>query len=864
MVMTFLPYHTTPIFTTLLSILPKNLPPALKFLHPYVQSLANPPRHTITYAAAHNKSFFVGMNARVLEVSRLGYHYPALTSFWAATITEAVAAMLDQSRHGRREIQRQSQEDVVLRVMPTLNDGLGLKKIPDLQVGCYMVITVLVTKSALSDEVLAALMDAVASGLSQTDHAGLVCLAALAQQTESAVLSKGVLNALLEVENLDHTFKMLKSQYSVEKLAVGAVLGIIEGLVKVQDMRPINLIRSMMEADLMDESSMVVAIASITSIIQSGKLGPKKGSSLYGSLVDLLQCLTDKEKVRNATEGIIGNSEDDMHLRLQNTIHRDKNLLGGHKDSELERVHAPSTNESFEDAVRRIPTPTAHEINFLSHSESSVFDRLASAFVMASSQPLSSSSTSLNGFSDLPILGKSLMMTKPSYLSFFVRVWCSPYPDVSRAKAIDTVSECFRSTRLVKDVQTLLPYIIYGLGDSSPLVRRASANLLTILHSVYWEDEKEKRHPNVAIFSQERIYGQARQCSEAVWLSTEEATRFMGQVLAPSLEECMLDSTHISQHLSDILNGSKISRSAHTGQKDLKTSSRQAFFAFLCSHVVNTPILSMKFRVLKILNQIEKVGSLHRTKTLHPLLSESMDKSKVQCEELCNRYQISQGQFHDQLVGIVSPTDRDGIRALQSIIEAGKGSDMPLLLLAAHKRIRVIWSSLKPDLQLTLANLLLELAVEDMKGNMEETQKAESILTLQTVSLSTSVLQHFVENLLILPNVRESSSSSKRRRTNRGHKAISSHNDPQSLRFVKRIAFVLELIEDCNAGEHPQLLKGLFHAMGVLQLLKDHSGADLGYLEVLTMGNILSIVEGLGVNLPLSTYFCDPIRQAYK
>lgn len=848
MVFTFLPYHTTPIFPTLLSILPRNLPPALRFLHPYVQSLANPPRHTIIYTATHNKPFFVGINARVLEVSRLGYHYPALISFWAATITEAVAAMLDQSRNGRREIQRQSQEDVVLRIMPTLNDGMCLEKVPDLQIGCYMVLTVVITKAALRDEVLAALMDAVASGLSQTNHASLICLAALAQQKASAVLSKRVLKALLKIENLDHTFLMLKSQYKVAKLALGTVLGILGGVGNPQDTSRISLVRSMIEADLMDESSMAVAIASLISVTRPGNLEQKQDSGLQSSLMDLLQCLTEKEKVGEIIQANTSSPKKDIDVRLQKAIRRDGLLLEGHEKSELVNLHTPSMTESFEDAVRRIPTGTAHEISFLSHSDSYVFDNLASAFVLASSTSLSSSS-SLKQFSDLPVLRKSLMMTEPLYLSFFVRVWCGPYPDAARATAIDTVSECVRSPRLVKDMQILLPYIIYGLADPSLIVRRASTNLLSTLLPVYCTDEKEKRCPNLAMFEQEQIYGQAKGSSETIWLSTEEATRFINQVLAPSLEECILDSNHISHHLWDSLAGRKTSRSTKIAQKDLRTSLRQAFFAFLCSHVVNTPILSMKFRLLKILNQFEKVGILPRTEALLPLLSENMGKNRLQCEKLCKRYQISQEQFYDELVGIVSPMDRDSIRILQSIIEAGKGSDIPLLLLAAYKRVRVIWSSLTPDVQLTLANLLLELAVEDTPPNEGEILRDESILTLQTVSLSTIILQHFIENLSVLPkNIRENSSSSKRRRTSRGHTTISSDDDLQSFDLVlKRFAFVLELVENCNPWEHPQLLKGLFQTLEGLQQLKDRSGSDLGYLEVLTMGNILSIVERLEV-----------------
>ena len=829
-------------------MIPGDLPPALRFLRPYIQSLANPPRHTIVHSAIHNKSFFVAMNEHLLDVSRVGYHYPALFSFWAAIITEAVAAMLDQSRSGRREIQRQSQEDVMLRILPTLNDGMSLGNVPDLQVGCYMILTVLTTKSALRDEVLAALMDAVASGLSQTNHRGLICLAALAQQKESAVLSKRVLKALLKIEKLDHALLMLKPQYNVENLALGTVLGIVEGFGNAQDTLQISLARSMIEADLMDESSMAIAITSIMSIMHTGNLEQKQQPNLQSSLIDLLQCLTKKENVRKFIEESTGGPEKGIDRRLEDAMHRGKSLLEGRQESQSDNGHTPSSTESFEHAVAQIPTRMAHEISFLSYSESCLFDSLASAFVLASSPSFSTSISSLKRFSDLPVLQKPLMMSEPLYLSFFVRVWCSPYQDVARAAAIDAVSECLRSSRLVEDVQFLLPYIIFGLADYSLIVRRASVNLLIVLLPAYRYDETEKQRPNLAIFGREQIYGQTKQPSEVVWLSIEETARCINQVLAPRVEEYILDSNYISQHLSNILNGSKISTGAQFVHKDLKTSLRQSLFAFLCSHVVNTPIFSVKFRLLEILNKVEKVGVLSRSKALLPMLSESMNNSKLEFEGLCNRYQISPEGFHEQLVGIVSPLDRDGTRVLQSIIETGKDSDSPLLLLAAYKRIRAIWSSLKPDLQLTLAKILLELAVEDLQPNEGETQRAESILTLQTISLSTVILQHFIENLSALPNNMRERLSSKRRRTSHGHATISSDDDSKIfVFFLKRFAFILELVEAHSPREHSQLLKGLFQAMGELQQLKTLSGTDLGYLEVLTMESILSIVKRLEV-----------------
>ena len=850
MVLTFLPYHTTPLFPTLLSILPGNLPPALKFLHPYIQSLANPPRHAIVYTASHNQFFFAAMNARVIEISRLGYHYTALLSFWAATITEAVATMLDQIRSGRQEVQRQSQEDVLLRVMPTLSDGMHLVKVPDLQIGCYMILTVMVTKVALEDEVLVSLMDAVTLGLTQTKPAGLICLAALAQQREVAVLPKRVLKALIKTERLEDEFTILKSQYKIDKLVLAVVLSILEGIGQPQDGFSISLVRSLIEADLMVEQYVSVAIATIISMAQTRQSKGKQEHDLQSSLIDLLLRLSEKKSFQRMIQDTINSPGTDLDVRLRKAINLDEHSLNEVGLENPERVNISLATESFQDVVNRIPIQTAYEISFLSHSDSYVFDSLANAFILASS-----SSKDMEVFSDLPVLRKSLIMTEPLYLSFFVRIWCSSYPAAACTAAVNTVSKCFGSQRLVTDVQILIPYILHGLADSSLDVRRASANLVTTLNSAYSKEGKEKKLIMESILGQGQIYGQEKPSRELVWLSTEEAAKFIKEILVPSLEECVLDNHHISQCLSAIFNSTKHKRNPQSLYKELKTSLRQTFFNFLCSHVINTPMYSVKFRLLQLLNQIEKVGNLSRTKTLLPVLVASRQKSTTEWEELSSRYQISLPQFFNQLVAIVLPIDRDGIHILQAIIQ-GETLDSSLLILAAHQRIRVLWPSLKSDLQETLANVLLELAVVDPKRNNEQMQRDESIITLRTVPLLTTILQLFLENIsAVSETVQHKSDTSKRRRTSHGHAFISSTHDLHKFGLtIKRLAFVLELIEACNIEEQSPLLKGLFQVMTDLQELRDHSNTDLAYLQVLAMDSILSIIKKFEVRFHIKIY----------
>lgn len=840
--MTFLPYHSAPIFRTLLAILPVTLLSELRFLHPYIQSLQNPPRHTIVYTATNNKAFFARFNVHFLEVCKLGYSYPALIVFWASTVTEALAAVLDQSRSGRPEAQRQNQENMVFRVIPVLNAGLSLQDNPDLHVGCYMILTVLVKKCALEDKVLAALLEATAFGLAQTKSAGLICLAVTAEQQAEVHLPKSVLNALLKLETLDSDLRLLKLDlYNVEKLVLGIILGIVDELSVAQDACCERLARVLIEADLLDESNLSIAITYIISATQNGYPGTKQVLNVQASLMDLLLCLSEKETVRPILK-----ASPKLDMRIREAMNLDERALDReHVESALEPEDRSYKYVSFENAMSRIPVQTTLDISFLSHSDSFIFDNLARAFLSAFQ-----SSANLKTFCDLSLLGKSLSMSKPLYFSFFVRIWCSHFSTAARAAAIAIVSEGLRGQGLVTDPQFLIPYIIYGLADSSHSVRSASANLVMTLSFYYGESKgKENKQSNHSVLGQGEVYGQGCQSSEVVWLSWKEVTKILKEILEPSLEECLLDANHIFRYLPNLLNGAAQKTSGTDNpRKKTKTLIRQAAFAFLCSHVVSTPVFRVKFLLLKILNEVENVGTLCRTKALLPLLSEYTLSNTVEIEVLCNKHSISLPQFLDRLVGIVSPSDSDGVHILESILTKNKETGSLLLLDAAHQRIRGIWPSLNSTMQLALASSLLEVAVDDTDESGDESWRNEYRLTLMSVSLSTSILQSFLESLSFMPSNSTEPSSSKRKRGARYAGTTIFTQDPKSFRrSIRNFTFVMELIEVSQAEKHPQLLRGLFQVMSNLQQLKDHSGMDMGYLEVLVMGNISPIVKRLEV-----------------
>src|ERR1700722_9502959 len=203
LLLTFLPYHMIPIFLNLLEIRPEELTPTFKVLYPYKRSLINPPRHPLVHSATTNKLFCSALNQYVLQVCRQQTDHHALLAFWAGVMTEALTSMLESSRSGRRDIERRNHEDILLRFLPVLKDGLGMKKASELVIGCYMLTVVLAKMTALEMKVLDSLMEAVAGAWTQEAiSSGIICLSILAQQKNDVRLPKRVTRAVLRLENV--------------------------------------------------------------------------------------------------------------------------------------------------------------------------------------------------------------------------------------------------------------------------------------------------------------------------------------------------------------------------------------------------------------------------------------------------------------------------------------------------------------------------------------------------------------------------------------------------------------------------------------------------------------------------------------
>ncbi|KAL8943210.1 MAG: hypothetical protein Q9216_001198 [Gyalolechia sp. 2 TL-2023] len=809
-------------------------PAAFKFLQPYIKLPTGPPRHTIVYTLAHNQDLFNLFSIFTLKVCQCEQQYPALLSFWSSVTSEAVSLMLDQSRIGRLELQKQNQEDVLRRIMPSLAEGLAVRQGHELRSGCYMILTIVVSKCNLSEELLAAMMDMVVYRWHGVTHAGLICLGILCQQKQSLKLPKKTFRALIAVENLVDDLVWLSNQYIIEKLVLGLVLGLLKGLGRAGDADRLRMIRVLLEADLMQSSLVTAAVSPILHLSQGTKLQPQDEFDTQSALTDLILCLADSESIgpiiRLAFEDLDDETRQSCSDLLRNSGVYKNESKPFDTDIEMRDVGNFPVTAKFEALVTQIPTQTAFEMSLLTHADSYVLGSLLDAFEAACR-----SQKYLDAFSELSVLRRPLAMIEPLYISFFIRVWCGHYPPSVRVSAITALSDSFAAEELLTDIQVLLPYILYALADPSPLIRRGAATLVLTLASFYREaDSQGGDHSKFPILGKGQIYGQGKESEEIAWLPWQVVVSFIQGWLVPQLEEFRLDADQVGRSVVDSLSAPAEQREVENGSQKFPKSFRASILSWLCSHVVNTPLFAVKERFLPMLTHIPQTGDVAIVALLTPMLAATINQGQQHLERSCKKEHIEAPQYIDLVMAIATPNDKESIKLLQACVNSPQATAEPLLYVAAFRRLRNIWSLLRPQMQVALGKNMLEIAMSDSNSHEARSKHREAMATLRNVRLSADTLQEFLQDSL---------SSSDSRRTGIAKRRRTASSPQISGDGTRKLCFILELVESSAAEAGSTLLRSLFKVMSDLQEYKHFSGMELHYLQLLAMSSVRSILE---------------------
>lgn len=827
-----------------MSILPANIPEHYRFLHPYIRSLTAPQRHAIVQAATTHMQLASTLNTYVLRVSSANQHSSALLRFWASIISEAVAGMLDKSRSGRKGVQQQNEQDIMLRLLPTLNQGLAMKKVPELRVGCYILLAVMASKGGLDDKLITAMMEAVALGWTEeTVVPGLECLAVLARHRGAKQLTKRLTKELLKVEGLVSLLVELSKQGMGEKLVNGLCIALVERVKTHGDTSGLPIVVQAIENRLTNDSQTTILVKALLlaayEINDSTDATGEVRTRLASFLVSISQLAGP---VGLLVRDVLKDTEidiDELEMRLHATIRQAELPADPSKDVKMEDVSSVQNEPNFSAMLAKIPTRTATETSFLAHHTSHIYPELCQAFIASTPN-----AANLQLFDQSPILRRDSAQEDSLYLSFYAKTWCGPYPVLARALALQMTTLWVSESKTASiDIQGILPYVISALADSASKVRRAAAELLIACEKLYPDSADAKKvAKQYKQWGLTDIYGLGKSTDDVRWLSLDIVVRFLREMLVPALEECVLDPKHVEILFQKSLNSSNSADSPKKPDaKKLPKAARAAILSFLASHATQTPLYLVKLRLLAALNQVR---SADRTKALLPVLRHWASLSPADVLKYCHQEKLESSLFDEQALLSIIANDEEGLQFLMDVVRGEIAADRPEFVASVFQRLRFIWPSLHSSTQLKTAQNLLELSQSSENGASQKNASEAATGLLRTVTLSTDILLEFLDQLPTAANLIEQPPAAKRRKTSLGEADRLLPQDSQILTTaIKKINFVLQLVDSAGAENHPELMRSLFNTLAELQHFKSQVSSELAYLQGLVLGGLLSILK---------------------
>ena len=841
LILTFLPYHTLPVFTTLLSIVPKKLSPATKFLHPYIESLASPPRHVIAYAATNNAAFFMAWNNYVLKSCRDKSFSPTMIAYWATTMTEAVTGQLDQIASVRREAQRQREEDILLRILPVLSKGLSMKSVPDVRVGCYMILSVLASRTNLDDRVLVGLVEAVLSGgTKETSHAELICVAVLVQQRAGSDLPLPVFEKFMSINSLVDDLVAMSERYQVSNLALSLASGLVQRTESGELPGHQNLIHVCIQNHLLTDqqsSALVIKMISVAGAIRASS-SEYRASMVYLANVmkDLLASESTRPTVHNALE------KKNMKLGEIESLFRTKLLPSdaantmAMEDLESRMPVADLVEASYRSLKAVIPAQIDSESSLLCDSNLHLFDQLAATFVSASKER-----ADVDDFMKFLAFQESKVAKKVLSLTFFTRFWCSSFPSPMKAAACSHFSESLEAGGTRLDVQYVVPYIFCALSDQSGNVRSTAIQTLLYVAGHCRPSEKATIAP---ILGKDNLYGPGK-TTNVSWLSPQDLTTLLNEVLLPNLEECALDPSHIFKVLRDTLQKTLKVSSANDNSKARKSSFRASVLRFITSHAIETPLYSVRHTWLRMLEGVSKAGGVSKTQALLPLLSAHMEEKESDFTQRCKQDHLDHWQYARRLVKIVSPSDLEANQFLQKYLSGNNFEPSQPLETALFQHVRDSWDMMKPDIESSWASILFNMGILKSSEPNDRGRAESAHETLMNVALSVDSIIDCLDQLpRMTVDTDRQSPSLKRRKTSNGVVENRLHLDEKELsNRLRQSTTVLELIEGAKHGNNARLLFPLFQILHDLQRCSSSLGNRVSYPQSVLLRSMTRIIE---------------------
>jgi U3 small nucleolar RNA-associated protein 10 len=824
-----LPYHTSAIFRTIMSILPAKLPHEFRFLDPYVRSLTSPPRAIIVQQATQNSSFLSTISEFTLSSCRLNQHYTALVTFWAGILTEATNGLLDKNRTGRRAIQAGHDQDLMHHLGPILSDALAMKEAPEAQIAGYMATAILAAKGGLADGALSAFMEQIVHGWTpETLQPGLFCIAILAHYRSSKQIPGKVTRGILRIQNPLKVISEIAGTQPVDKLLYGLALSLVDRLAKKGDAETLPLLQAIILSGLMSDQQASLTFKTLLVAAHRVTGAAAEGDDLRKLLSHSLSSLTQAggyggEVIRAAVKDVDVDL-DALELSLGTPLRSKRAEIQAGDDVDMAAPNpAVSIGLPAKNALEQLPAWTATTSSCLLHGVTSPFDEICAVFLAVASD-----AGLLRQLDEAPALRRLTATTDPFYFTFYMRLWCGPYPRLAKVTALEQVAARIKEV----DVQALIPYCLSALGDDARRVRSASATLLAGIASLYTGNNDTKRN----IWGSNGLYDRPK---DVRWMDWKTSVTLLHNILLPTLDESVMQQGHASTSLGTALN----SNSNRTGGvPDITRSTRLQILTFLASHVVETPLLAVAVRLLEILNHVRSVSDTTRTELLLPWLRRWASLSPEMASQSAVQQNLEEKSIDDIGVRIVLPNEQEGLAFFLDFIKTSGSRSRQTLVRAVFQRLQGMWPSMKSHLRLMTAKALLAVSLLPSSESFASLDAAE---LLRNLDLSTDILGSFLKELQSAARAVVELPSSKRRRigTSDHSKSSGTTSTGADVGATLRLhTFVLELVQGSKLVEHPELFQILFITLSDLQHLRAVVGADLGYLQNLVLSSLIAMM----------------------
>lgn len=814
LVLTFLPYHATPLFLALLSILPSTLSPTLKFLMRYTNSLQNPPKHELVQAAIKNMAFLSALNQYVLKVSRKGFQHHMLISLWTSLVVQSVAGTLLVAKSGKGSVQIQKEEDLLLRIFALLKDAMSVKGVPELYLGCYMIIAVLVSKSELPDDVLVTLLKTVAGSLNKdTCAAGISCLALISEQTDAASLPRSVSRAIMKQEGLEDLLVTISRQQDIRTLATGLAWAVATAYGSDRTLEHIKLVTKILSNRLLldtDEQSVLLTLYKSLHDMRVAA-GPLQGD--VAELDHLLDSYMTGLTSNITTENHL--IKEDRHQSVDLDIADEHEVRGGVNIRDLEKVTG---------SLQGLPPSS-----FLAENSDETFFEVLAAF--------ESALPSQEGIKILfrsHVFGKAPEPKRLIILSFLVRVWCTSRSAISRQLAMEAATHRMSLQDDQDFTDTwLLPYILVALADPSRNVRVAAAKMSSALALASTATVSRTPDRNKPPPSNPDIYGtQSGKFSSG---HVRDFGAILNECVNPRLTECVSDASYIATLLRTIFSTSR----DEGGQKSntLKPAQRIRIFTSLCSHAICVDSLAVKVSLTELLNSVDKICGQPRAKFLSELIQDFESKSRQKTTGL-SQDPIFARRFQNAILDIVHPGDEESVKSLIRMATEEMATGRMGLHDAASSRLLSLWPSIHRGSQKTFALSLLHKATAP---NSVARDCERCVALLRSLKLDSDIVKLFIEDSLAEAQEQDSKPVKRSKIWSAGTTAHS--HGPVDDFLLSKLTLVLEIAESSKLEPSADVFHVLCLALQQIQRISLTQDAGLDYLTNLSLSLMASTIQ---------------------